>query len=115
MRIMDTDGENVPRATGQLKLAIKRLTILHKVPSDIKKIILDVLQTTSVPDFNLFFKQLKINLRQLPNFSLSTDKILFMANTQYNELLQIGTWSNKNTKSGGFNVDGQLVPKLCSR
>ena len=74
-------GKNVPKVTGQIKLAIKRLEILDKVPADIERIVLDVLQTTSVPEFNGFFKQLHTNLKQLPNFILSTSKVLAMANS----------------------------------
>ena len=104
MRIMDFEGENVPKATGQIKLAIKRLEILDKVPADIERIVLDVLQTTSVPEFNGFFKQLHTNLKQLPNFILSTSKVLAMANSQYNELLQIGTWTGIKRKPATFNA-----------
>ena len=75
IRIIDFEGENFPKAIGQIKLAIKRLEILDKVPADIERIVLDVLQTTSVPEFNRFFRQLHTNLKQLPDFILSTSKV----------------------------------------
>ena len=124
MRIMDFEGENVPKATGQIKLAIKRLEILDKVPADIERIVLDVLQTTSVPEFNGFFKQLHTNLKQLPNFVLSTSKVLSMANSQYNELLQIGTWTGTKKQPASFNAgmstgegppNNPHTPDLCNR
>ena len=40
---MDIEGEEITKATGQLKLAIKRLEILKKVPPNIEKVVLDVL------------------------------------------------------------------------
>ena len=78
---------------------------LRQVPADIEHIVLDVLQTASVPEFNAFFKHLHTNLKQLPMFILSTSKVLAMANAQYNEFLHIGIWTGKKKKPATFNAD----------
>ena len=87
-----------------MKLAIKRLKILENNPSDMERIVLDVLQSTSVAEFNIFFKQLHINLRQLPRFNLTTDNILTMGNEQYSELVNIGIWNGKNKSTSSFSA-----------
>ena len=71
MKVTDTTGEDVTIVTGQLKMAIVRLGVLNKVPEDLEKRLLGIFQTTSVGDFNSYFKQLAISLRQIPSFSMT--------------------------------------------
>ena len=54
INIADFEAKDIAKVTGQLKMAIKRLEVLNKVPEDLKKNILSILQTTSVSDFNLY-------------------------------------------------------------
>ena len=60
-RLADFEEEDVTKATGQIKMEIKRLGILNKVPNDIEKSIHDILQNSWVSDYTLFFSQLQIN------------------------------------------------------
>ena len=102
MNLAHFDGENVSIATGQLKMAIARLRVLGKVPTEINRHVLDALQTSSVSKFNMFFSQLQVNLKQIPNFTLTPDKILSMADHQYKELKLIGDWNSANNKASTF-------------
>ena len=101
MKLTNFKGENVSVATGQLRMAILRLEVLEKIPIDINKNVLDVLQTSSVTKFNLFFHQLQINLKQIPSFELTTFKILTMADSTYREYLEIGIWGSAKSTTGG--------------
>ena len=101
MKLTNFKGENVSVATGQLRMAILRLEVLGKIPIDINKNVLDVLQTSSVTKFNLFFHQLQINLKQIPSFDMTTFKILTMADSTYREYLEIGIWSSAKSTTGG--------------
>ena len=44
------------KATVQVLMTIKHLRIQKKVPPDIEKYVLDLLQTTTVPKFISYFK-----------------------------------------------------------
>ena len=101
-RVLTTfKGENVSVATGdKLCMAILWLDILGKVHVDINKNVLDILQTSSVSKFTLFFHQLQINLKQIPSFNLATFKILSMADATYCEYLDIGIWSLTKSTTG---------------
>ena len=118
MKLGKFDGEDVSKATGQMRMAIKRLTILNKVPVEIKRNVLEVLQTSTVPKFNLFFSQLQINLKQLVNLDIDVEDILSMADTQYKELLELGHWTSAkhNKATDAFVANGENDnDKICGR
>ena len=118
LKLSQFDGEDVPVATGQIKMALVRLRVLKKVPAEINRHVLDVLQTSSVKKFNLFFAQLQVNLKQIPSFELTTDDILTMADRQYQELKVLGDWTSVNNKASSYLVegnDGNQDPTICKR
>ena len=49
-KVPDFEGEDIAKVTRQLKMAIKRLEVLNKVPEDLEKNVISILQTTSVPE-----------------------------------------------------------------
>ena len=55
MKLSSFKEENVSTASGQLRMALKRLQVLNKVPVEVNKHVLTVLQTSSVSKFNLYF------------------------------------------------------------
>ena len=79
------------KVTSQIKMVIKRLEILNKVPIDIEKHILDILQTSSVSKYTLFFLQLQMNLKKIPSLRRKhiPAKIITLENLTYRELLDI--------------------------
>ena len=68
---------------------------------------LSILQTTSAPDFNTYFKQLGLSLRQVLFFQMSCNDLLTSANTstQYREMLKIGTWKTPPSRASNFKAD----------
>ena len=55
------------------------LAVLKKIPEDIEKTILAILQTTYVPDFNNCFKQLGLSLKKISPFKMTYDELLTSA------------------------------------
>ena len=60
IKITDYEGKIVGRAVSHI-LADKRLKAVNKVPEDISKKLITVLQTSSVPEFNELFSNLLRN------------------------------------------------------
>ena len=60
MKISSLPGENVLRAVSLLRSAIIRLRLIKKLPTDARKRILAVFQTTSVVEFNEIFRIIDI-------------------------------------------------------
>ena len=120
MKMSTFDGEDVSQVTGQLRMAIKRLEVLNKIPAEIEKHVITVLQTSSVSKFNNFFAQLEMNLRQIPTFNLKINKILSMADSLYREYLQIGDWTSAKftTPANAFvanDNDNGMICKNCGK
>ena len=114
MKVTDVKGENVTEVTGQLKVAIVCLEVLQKNPDDLEKNLLAIFQTTSVVEFNSYFKQLSISLRQITFFTMPPSQLLDSANTQYRAIVQIETWvsttSSRNTGAATFKVKQNTEP-----
>ena len=55
MNLTNFKDDDVSIATGQFRMAIKRLDVLNKVPVEINRNIVDVLQMLYIVKFNLFF------------------------------------------------------------
>ena len=111
MKVPDFEGEDITKVTGQLKMAIKRLEVLKKVPEDLEKNMISMIQNTSVPEFNTYFKQLGLSLKQIPLFTMTYNALLISENTQYREMLQIGTWLSvepKKYKEATFTAEDDL-------
>ena len=102
MNLTHFEGEKVPTATGQLSIAILRLQSVNKLPTEIQRHVLDVLQTSTVSKFNQFFAQLQVNLKQIPFFKLKLNEILEMADNKYYEMYQMGEWTSKSNKAAAF-------------
>ena len=67
------EGENNSTAAGQLQIALKRLSILKKIPIKVNRHLMEVMQTSSVSKFNYFFAQLQFNLKHIPTMQISTE------------------------------------------
>ena len=98
MKLTDFEDEDVIKVTGQLKMALKHLQVLNKIPEDPEKNIITILQTISVANFNNYFKQLGISLNQIPSFTMTYKELLTCTSTQYREMLQTGVWRSVPTK-----------------
>ena len=82
MNISTFKGEDVSTATGRLRMAIKQLIILNKVSVEVDRRVVEVMQTSFVSKFNMFFSQLQINIKQIPSLQITTNKILSLVDSQ---------------------------------
>ena len=62
-KISGIQGENVSKEVSQLRSEIIRLKTIKKLPPDITDKLLQVLQTTSIKEFNEVFKTMQMNER----------------------------------------------------
>ena len=115
MKLTDFEGENIHTATGQLKMAIRRLNILDQVPPDIESKLLDIFQTSTIPDFNEFFRSLKLSQKHLlllnPTAAfkphLDVHAIITAAEAEYVDLCELGKWNGTNPPGSSFLIDGR--------
>ena len=103
--IKSVQGENIYRVVSLLRGAMKRLQHINKMPDDMVKTLLNVMQTSSVDAFNAQFnhiqRQRKQNavLRQTghsPEFQ--GENILMLAESEYRDMLNENTWTGIHTK-----------------
>lgn len=119
MKITNFEGENVSRATSLIRGAHKRLKMISKVPDDYNKWILQIFQTSTVPEFNQSFAHIqrevevvKPLLSGLPPLYPSVDDMVKMAEQLYLNLASENTWtgiSNKANQSGFAALEGKKV------
>jgi hypothetical protein len=66
-KISNIEGENIRKVVSLLRGAVTRLTYIKKVPEEFLKILLQVMQTSSVDSFNKTFISLKNNASIQPS------------------------------------------------
>ena len=103
MKLSDFQGEDVDKAVSQLRGAIARLTIIEKIPADINQQLIEVFQTSSVPDFNLVFHTLGETIRlNISNRTFEPDDILRQAERAYKDFYEAGKWTNAGKPESAF-------------
>ena len=102
MKITEIQGEDVDKAISNIRTAITRLRTVDQVPSDIKKLLIEIFQKTSVPGFNDVFKALdnsmRIGLASGPAYDV--EGILQLAETTYHEFNERGEWTSSKSSGG---------------
>jgi hypothetical protein len=103
--IKTVEGENIFRVVSLLRGAVKRLQHINKMPEDIVRTLLNVMQTSSVESFNQQFnhlqKQRKQNsvLRQTgAAASLCWEDIFMLAESEYRDYVNDNLSSGVHTK-----------------
>jgi hypothetical protein len=103
--IKTVEGENIFRVVSLLRGAVKRLQHINKMPEDIVRTLLNVMQTSSVESFNQQFnhlqKQRKQNsvLRQTGGAAtLRWEDIFMLAESEYRDYVNDNLWSGVHTK-----------------
>jgi hypothetical protein len=99
------EGDNIFRVVSLQRGAVKRLQHINKMPEDIVRTLLNVMQTSSVESFNQQFnhlqKQRKQNsvLRQTgAAASLRWEDIFMLAESEYRDYVKDNLWSSVHTK-----------------
>lgn len=117
-------GEDVDKVVSLSRGAIIRLQHIQKLPADIVSILIDIFQTSSVPDFNSIFKMVESQrlISQAasttgaigPGAALTYDQILNMASTTYRALVEKDAWSGADTKGESiFKATGGKKENVC--
>ena len=103
LKIYSIPGEDVLKAVSLLRSAIVRLKHIGKLPLDIRKKILDVLQTTSIKEFNEIFRIMKITTA-FTSAPLSVETILQIAESTFVEMQEASKWVGNSSDASMFNA-----------
>jgi len=105
MKINKYEGENVMTVVSYLRGAIACLQNVNKLPHDIVAQVCDIMQTSSVEEFNKYFEMAKIAIHlQMKTFTV--EELLATAQATYQELYNKGVWTNGGNNSA-FNARGK--------
>jgi hypothetical protein len=121
-KISNLQGENVDKATSILGGAVKRLAQINRVPQNIVRTMLQIMQTTSVPKFNYTFELMEtsrfvndcepaLHVGVTGQFNVNT--IFSIAEHKYASMMEANQWngvSNKGSKSTFITVGSGKEP-----
>jgi hypothetical protein len=86
-------GENIFTACSLIRGVLARLKSVNQVPHDVETTLLDILQTSSVEDFNTVFKTLSDSKFLGISLAKTAEEILILAERLYTRLLSKGSWT----------------------
>ena len=125
-KVTNLQGEDVPHAVSLLKGAIRRLVHVKRKKigvdpewfKDITRIVIKIMQTSSVEPFNNLFQQLEqqrlINQVLLPTGGTPThsyltyNQVFNLAEQQYTSMSEAGLWTGLSTKGGDSAFKAQI-------
>jgi hypothetical protein len=121
-KISNLQGENVDKATSLLGRAVKRLAQINRVPQNIVRTMLQIMQTTSVPKFNNMFELMEtsrfvndceptLHVGVTGQFNVNT--FFSIAEQKYASMMEANQWngvSNKGSKSTFITVGSGKEP-----
>jgi hypothetical protein len=103
--IKNVEGENIFRVVSLLRGAVKRLQHINKMPEDIVRTLLNVMQTSSVDSFNQQFSHLQKQRKQNSvlrrtggSASLRWEDIFVLAESEYRDYVNDNLWTGVHTK-----------------
>jgi hypothetical protein len=103
--IKSVQGENIYRVVSLLRGAVKRLQHINKMPVDIVRTLLTVMQTSSVDAFNAQFNNIQKQRKQNAvlkktggHEEWNVDDIFTLAQSEYRDMLNDNTWNGIHTK-----------------
>ena len=100
MKIRDLPGEDVSKAVSTIRGAMQHLETAQAVPNDIRNILMDIFEKTSVPEFNNIFTVMKSQAKIDVTTQLTVDRILLLAETNYHDMKERGIWNAPVTVRG---------------
>jgi hypothetical protein len=92
MKLTNFKGDDITKATSQLRGAITALEVVGQVPYGIDERLLGIFQTTSIVEFNATFSVMRIQQRTL-GMNFLRAEILSLAKTVYADLSSRGEWN----------------------
>jgi hypothetical protein len=101
LKIPDLEGQSIANAASTIRSTLIWLEMVKMVPPDIDAIIYDILDTCTVPDFQLYLKTLITNA-SLMNLRVNHITLLEMAETQYRTLIISKKWDAAGPRGSVF-------------
>lgn len=119
MKIRDIQGEDVSKAVSTIRGALQHLETAQAVPNDIRNILMDIFDKSSVPEFNNIFTVMKSQLKIDTTMQLTVERILVLAETNYHDMKERGIWNAPIAAHGlltcwNCNEEGHSA-KSCSK
>ena len=103
--IKTVQGENIYRVVSLLRGAVKRLQHINKMPDDMVRTLINVMQTSSVEPFNSQFNNIQKQRKQnavLKKTGIgedwNVDDIFTLAQSEYRDMLNDNTWNGIHTE-----------------
>ena len=91
LKVTDQEGQSIAKTCSIIRSTFIWLEMVSMVPPDIDAIVLDILETCTVPDFQLFLKTLSTNAA-LNNIKLTHVDLLDKAENYYRTLVITKKW-----------------------
>jgi hypothetical protein len=103
LKLADIDGENVPETVSFIRGAMSLFKNANKMPTDMVEKICDIMQTSSVADYNDLFKHAKCAMLW-DRKEYTADELLNKAKLEYKDLLHKGVWTRSSKSGSGESV-----------
>jgi hypothetical protein len=91
LKISDLEGQSIANVASTIRSTLIWLSMVNMIPPDIDAIVYDVLETCTVPNFQLYLKTLVTNA-SLMNIRISHDMLLEKAEAHYRTLIISKKW-----------------------
>ena len=101
LKLTDQEGQSIAKIASIIRSTIIWLEMVKMVPPDIDAIVLDILETCTVSDFQLFLKTLATNAA-LNGIKLSYVTLLDKAETHYRTLIVSKKWDAAGHQGSTF-------------
>ena len=103
LKVINHDGQSIAKVAKIIRSTIIWLEMVNMLPPDIDAMVVDILETCTVPDFQLFFKTLCANAN-LNNIKLSVETMLSKAEEHYRFLILAKRWDAIGHQGSSFNA-----------
>ncbi|KAI2510175.1 hypothetical protein MHU86_4207 [Fragilaria crotonensis] len=101
LKVVDQDGQSITKTSSIIRSTIIWLEMVSMVPPDIDAIVLEILETCTVPDFQLFLKTLVTNA-SLNQKTLTHIDLLLAAENHYRTLIVCKKWDAIGHQGSSF-------------
>jgi hypothetical protein len=106
LKVPDHEGQSISKVAKYVRSTIIWLKMVSMLPPDIDAIVYDILDTCTVPDFQLFLKTLSANA-SLNGIKLSADDLLDKAESHYRTLILAKRWDAIGHQGSSFQGQAQ--------
>ena len=106
LKIPDLEGQSIANIASTIRSTIIWLEMVQMVPPDVDAIVHEILETCTVPDFQLYLKTLTTNAN-LNNLKLSYVTLLEKAETYYRTLIISKKWDSVGSHGSSFQAQQQ--------